>query len=157
MFQLKILLGVLVLLAAVASEEPREVNICDVMRLAGQLDGKVIRVRGLLRNSETPEEPSFDEFVPEGCSDAQGSQTVIHIVSPDVHFLSKPPRGYKPDMNSVRTAERIFRKAAADRKPVSATVEGVFQVLIRDGSAHPLHKQYAASIVVQALRGAKER
>ena len=157
MLQLKVILGVLVALTiASASEVPREVNICDVTRLAGQLDGKVVRVRGLLRNSDTSEDPSFDELVPEGCSNQEGSQTVIHIVSPDTHFLSHPPQGYKPDMNSVRRAEPIFKKAAADGKPVLGTVEGVFHAMRREIAVPPRHKQYSASIVIQALRGASE-
>lgn len=158
MLPLKVILGVLIVLsAATAGEKPREVNICDVMRLANQLDGKIIRVRGLLRNTDTPEDPSFDELVPERCSDVEGSQTVIHIVSPDGHFLANPPPGYKPDMNSARRVKPIFRKAALDEKPVLVTVEGFFRVL-HPGTRMPLpHKQYSALIVIQAYRGAKER
>ena len=85
----------------IASEEPRDVNICDLTRLADQLDSKLVRVRGILRNSETAAEPFFDELVPENCSDAEGRGMVIRIVSPDVHFLANLPHGYKPDMSSI--------------------------------------------------------
>lgn len=158
MLPLKVILGVLIVLsAATAGEKPREVNICDVVRLASQLNGKIISVRGLLRNSETPEDPYFDELVPERCSDVEDRQIVIHIVSPDAHLLANPPPGYKPDKKSVRRTEPIFKKAAADRKAVLVTVEGLFQVWHRDTRMPPRHKQYSEVIVVQAYRRAKER
>lgn len=147
----------IVLITASASEVPREVNICELIRLASQLDGKVVRLSGVLRNSETPEDPSFDELVPETCSDAKDRQTVVHIVSPDVHFLANPPQGYKPDMDSMRRAQSILKKAAVDGKSVSVKVEGVFQIVRQETSMPPRHKRYSASIVIQALREAKER
>ncbi len=142
---------------AIAGEKPRDVNICDVMRLADELDGRLIRIRGLLRNSGTIDDPYFDELVPEHCGDEGGRQTVIHIVSPDEHLLSNPPRGYKPDMISIRRVEPLFRKAAKDQKPVSITVDGILQIFRGEELRSPRHRQYSASIVIQALRDAKER
>jgi hypothetical protein len=154
----KLTIGIAVLVSgANASEPPREVNICKLIRLASQLDGKVIQVRGLLRNSDTPEDPSFDELVPESCPDAEGRRTVIHIVSPDAHFLAHSPQGYKPDMDSIRRAEPTLNKAAADARLVSATIEGVLQAVRPQSARAPRHKQYSAVIVIQALREAKER
>ena len=140
----------------IASEGPRDVNICDLTRLADQLDGKLVRVRGILRNSETAAEPFFDELVPENCSDPEGLRIVIQIVSPDVHFLANPPQGYKADMSSIRRAEPIFKNAAARSRPVAVTVEGVFYSARPQRSAPVRHKQYRGSIVLQALRAVKE-
>jgi hypothetical protein len=145
------------LAAVVAGGKPLQVDLCNLPLLANQLEGKVIRVRGVLRNSGTPEEPSFDELVPESCLDSEGRRAVIHVVSPDSHFLDNPPQGYKPDLSSVRRVEPIFRKAAANNKSVSVIVEGVLQTAQWETTAHPRHKQYSASIVIQAFRSAKER
>lgn len=142
---------------SVASDRPRNVNVCDLSRLAEQIDGKIVRVHGVLRNSDTMENPYFDELVGENCNGVDGGQVTIQVVSPDSHFLASPPPGYKPDFESVRRAEPVFKKAAADRRSVSATVEGVFYTSKQQTSSPARHRQYQASIVIQGLRDVKER
>jgi hypothetical protein len=51
-------------------------------------------------------------------TDSNGKQTAIQAVSPDVHFLANPPKGYKPDMNSAKTIDQILDKANAAGKKV---------------------------------------
>ena len=140
-----------------AEERPRDVRICNLGRVAQQLDGKLVRIIGILQNSDTSETPFFDELVGHGCKASEGEQVKIQIVSPDSHFLSNPPPGYKPDMDSVSRAEAVFERAAAHRRSVSATVEGVFYVSKQQGFGPIRHRSYSAFIVIQALRDVKER
>src|SRR5258707_15808924 len=95
--------GVLAIVSAsMASDRPRDVRVCDLKRLGGQLEAKIVRIHGILRNSSTPEDPFFNELVGEDCKDAEGGEITIQIVSPDSHFLANPPHGYTPDMESLR-------------------------------------------------------
>src|SRR5882724_9649645 len=107
--------------ASVMAESVREVDVCNLALRADQFEGKLVRVRGELRNSDRAENPFFDELVGEHCKKAQGGKITIQIVSPDSHFLANPPPGYKPDLYSVRQAEPVFKKAAADHRSVIAT------------------------------------
>ncbi len=141
----RFILGVCIV-ATATGQGPQNVNICDLISLAGELDGKLVRVRGIVRNSGSSSDPYFDELIPETCSTAEGRRTVIHIVSPDTHFLAHRPRGYRPDMNSVHRAESVFEKAAREGHSVSATVEGVFQSSTpKTSSASPRHREYAGT------------
>ena len=154
---LKSALSILFLCSAGAAEKPQEVSICDLRRVAEKVEGKVIRVRGLLRNSETRKNPFYDELVPQTCKEPDDRRLVFHVVSPDVHDLANPPSGYEPDMESVRQAERIFRIAARNDRTVSAVIEGVYRSTSEEKAQSSRHKQYSGVIIVQAIRDAKVR
>jgi len=146
----------IIALSSMASDRPRDVKICDLRRLASQLEGKIVRIQGSLRNSNTHEDPYFNELVGEDCRVAEGGQITIRIISPDGHFLANPPHGYHPDLDSVRRAESVLKKAIAEHRSVSATVEGAFYAE-RQISGFTPHKQYPANIVIQRLRDVKLR
>lgn len=145
--------------ACLASEPIRRFSVCDLVRTAVQLDGEIVKVYGVLQDSDPKREnPYFDELVSENCK-GKGmgeSQAKIQVVSPDSHFLANPPAGYKPDLNSIRRAELMAEKAAAHHRSLSATVEGVLYVP-KAASGVPRHRSYTAIIVVQAIRDTKER
>lgn len=152
-----IVLGIVPLVcSAWAQQRPRDVNICDLKRIARQMDGKIVRISGILLNSDTQETPFFDELVGQGCK-ATTEQVKIQVVSPDSHFLSNPPPGYKPDMDSVTRAEPIFERAAADHRSVYATVEGALYVTQGPTSGRVRHRRYQAVIVIQAIRSVREQ
>jgi hypothetical protein len=150
--------GILILACvAWAEERPHDVNICNLGRVASQFDGKIVRISGVLQNSDTSERPFFDELVGKSCKGTKGEQVNLQVVSPDSHFLSNPPEGYKPDMGSLSRAEPIFERAAAHHRSVFATVEGVFYVANQPISGPVRHRRYPAFVVIQALRDVKER
>jgi hypothetical protein len=85
---------------------------------------------------------------------------VIRVEPPDVHFLEKPPPGYKPDMGSARRLEEVIAKTLAKGqrgKEFSLTVEGMFYSggAKPDPSERPRHRWYPGYIVVQAYRDVK--
>jgi hypothetical protein len=131
---------------------PRAVSLCDLPQLGNQLEGRIIRISGVLRNTDARDNPSFDELTEE----CRGRLVRIQIVSPDSHFLDNPPAGYKPDTGSVRRAEPVFQKAAAEGRSVYATVEGVFYPASTQPPGPVRHRQYPAYIVIQAFRNVKE-
>jgi hypothetical protein len=139
------------------AKEPVALKGCELVRGISQFDGKVIRVRGVLQNSDGPDDAFFDEFLPDTCSEAPGRRIVIHVQSPDVHFLANPPRGYRPNMKSVQRVESLLKKAAADGRRVSVTIEGLLVVATSVTPTPARHKPYPASIIIAAIYEAKER
>jgi hypothetical protein len=132
---------------------PKQVlTVCDVVRSGERLNGNIIRVAGILRDAYSQsEDPYFDVLVDDNCKGVE-----IHVVSADSAFLANAPPDYRPDMRSVRRAERVVKKAATDGRELSATVEGVLYVQEKDDSPRPRHKWYPFIIVIQAVRDVKE-
>ena len=130
-------------------------SVCDVERLGEKLIGKIVTVRGVLRDaSPGSTDAFFDELVDQHCKEVE-----IHVASADSSFLANVPAGYKPDFASVRKAARIAEKAAVKGRSLSATVEGVLyrQEKAFDSSRTPRHKWYPFEIVVAAIRNFKEQ
>lgn len=147
----------------VAVGEPlRTISICDLFRDLPRLEGRIVKVRGLFEvTSPKRGNEYFDELVPENCGLSDQQEIRIKISSPDVHFLQSPPPGYKPDMASIRRADREVEKRLNQGKTIKrlvGTVEGV--VYSSEGDTRPQdslqkpqpHKRYPAYIIIQAIR-----
>lgn len=156
-----LLLNLLVWVPVSAQPSNVPLSICSVIREAGRFEGRVVAIRGILQDSSAgAEDVRFDELVADNCPGWDGEQIRIQVVSPDAHFLANPPRGYRPNMASIRRAERFYEKLLRDRgttRRIWATVEGVLYLPKQDplavGSAgKPSHREYTAYLVVQAIR-----
>ena len=127
-------------------------SVCDVAQSGKSLDGKLIRVTGVLRDAYSRVRNSyFDELVDDKCKDIE-----IHVGSADAAFLANVPRSYKPDVKSIQRAEAVAERAAAHGRKLSATVEGVLFVQEKDVSSAPRHKGYPFVLIIQAIRNVKE-
>lgn len=142
-------------------------TVCVVVRDVERLDGRIVVVRGILQDTDaSSSEPYFDELVGEDCTGSDGERPRVKVVSPDWHFLAKPPTGYRPDIASIRRADRFIAKLSRQGRPprkIWATVEGVIYFLKPESAtgsstgAKPSHKRYVAYIVVQAIRDLSEK
>ena len=133
-------------------------NLCELIRSGDKFDGKLIRVSGLLQDSDPNTiNPYFDELVSHDCNDVNGKPVKILIVSPDQHFLANAPAGYKPDLRSIHRAEIVAEQAAARHHSLRATVEGVYYVSKTASSTSARHRQYPAVLVLQSIRDVKEQ
>lgn len=155
-----VIIGSVLVYGCAAQTPPKTISVCDLVRNIQKLDGQVVKVQGILRSPNDPAIDSyFDEIVGDRCTGM--GEVVVHIVSPDSHFLAAPPKGYRPDFESVHRAENII--SAAQRKTSStrfvATVEGVavkLALLKSSDFARPLpHGNYAASVILAAIRNVK--
>jgi hypothetical protein len=137
-------------------------SVCDLIRDAPVLEGQIVSVHGILQNSGSGTgQPYYDELMADNCVGNGGKEIQIQIVSPDAHFLANPPRGFKPDMNSIRRVEDLLEKMEKEGrtvKQISCTVQGAFYApkpqssSALGGSDQYHHKLYQGYIVIQALR-----
>lgn len=150
------------LLAGLAYAVPPELSVCEVASAGGKLDGKMVRVSGVWRKA-FPAATIFEELVDDRCP-----ETEIHVVATDASLPYAPPSGYKPDLASIRKADRIARKALADKKDLRVTMVGVLYVqkkddyvpgkpLSKDLTVPPHHKWYPLVLLIRAIPDVKER
>jgi hypothetical protein len=148
--------------AAWAADEPdTTMTVCEVLRNARKLEGQLVRVRGVLQDAYPgASEPYFNELSGDGCTGLKTDRAVIRIDTPDVHFLKRPPPGYKYDAASAHRTERIIAEHIAKGRRLtglSATVEGVFYSggSRPDPSQRRRHRWYPGYIVIQAYLDVK--
>ncbi|MGJ5817136.1 hypothetical protein [Paludibaculum fermentans] len=157
-----LLAGVLVAFAPhfeAKGEKRKVVTVCQLLAAAEELDGRIVSVRGILKtSSDEAGAPYFDQLTGGACAGRAVADRTLQVVSPDAHFLAKPPSGYKPDEGSFRRAGRLLDKMLAAGQPVGgfdATVEGIFY----RGRSQPRlpvrHRQYPGYVVIQAIRNVK--
>jgi hypothetical protein len=151
-------IGSAVACGCMAQTPLKPISVCNLIQNIQHLDGQVVRVRGTLRSTGgSPADSYFDEMVGISCPGI--GDATVHIVSPDSHFLAASPRGYRPDFESVRKAEKLIAKAQSEGRSVPkfvATVEGVAVKLVSPehfGAGRPLpHGHYGADLILAAIR-----
>ena len=158
MYSQKIAKGVLIILSFVSStlvRQPRTISVCDIVSNPRNYDGKVVTIRGQFVASVGD---TFDELAPlqaEQCP-REVRYRNIGVKSPDVHFLSDPPKGWKADEASFdlanKTIDSLLEKDPKLRR-VLVTVEGA----VLYGGERPQAKVlrdpwYPAWIVISAFK-----
>lgn len=133
------------------------ITVCQLLADRVKYEGQLVRVRGSLRTDGVGSWP-FDELHGIGCAVSGVSNAVVKLVSPDVHFLAKPPANYRPDPGSAKRAERLLERELAKGHSVASfdvTIDGVF--FGDPGEARPSarHKQYSGYVVIQSFRRLK--
>lgn len=159
---MKTVVTVATILAGLASAAPAALSVCEVARAGEQLDGKTVRIRGVLREA-FPGAKLFDELADEGCP-----EITIHVVTTDVSLPHPPPPGYKLDMRSAEHAQRVAEKALASGHHLSATILGVLYAqkpedyvaakpLNKKVTIPPHHKWYPFVLLIEAVPEIKEQ
>jgi hypothetical protein len=136
-------------------------DVCNLIRDAAKLEGRIVIVSGILQASDpSSEKPYFDELIAENCSGLRTKRIRIQIVSPDSHFLANPPKGFNPDMDSVRRAEELLARSEKQGRrirQISATVAGVFyspqrQAATSRDSVTSRHEQYDGYLILESFK-----
>jgi hypothetical protein len=136
--------------SATSASEPT-LSVCTAASSAQHLDGKIVRVRGVLKQA-SPSAAFFDELFDDSCSEIK-----IHVISADSSFLAHAPKGYKPDPQSVERVQHLAAEAAVKGRDLTATVQGVFSVQKKEDYVQQRHKWYPLVLVIQGLSDVKER
>jgi hypothetical protein len=151
-----------VVIASLAAAPERALSVCEAARVSDQLDGKMVRISGVLRKAH-PALDLFDELVGTKCPGVE-----IHVVATVGSLPVPPPAGYKLDEKSTRMAQRVAEKALADGRDLSATIVGVLYVqkkqdyvparpLNKDVMVPPHHKWYPLVLLIESVPHIQER
>jgi len=151
-----------VIFGSLALATPPTMSVCETARVAGQVDGKTVRIKGVWRQAFSGD-GIFDELVDDKCP-----EVVIHVVATESSLPTPPPAGYTVDVASARHAKRVAEKALADGRNLSATIVGVLYVQKKEDyvPARPLnrevtipapHKWYPLTLLIESVPDLKER
>ncbi len=159
----KMALPACLLLGSVAlAESPRALSVCEAAKTGDHLDGETVRIKGVWRQA-FPQLGLFDELTDSACAGVE-----IRVVANAESAGHIPPADYKLDAKSTRIAQRIARKALADRRDLSATMVGVLYVqkkedyiparpLNKAATVSPHHKWYPMVLLIESVPEVKER
>lgn len=150
------------LLASRALAAPGSLSVCQAVQARDQLDGKIVRIRGVWREA-FPDSGLFDELIDGRCPGAE-----ILVVTTVASLPHPPPAGYRIDMKSAIRAQRVAEKALVDGRDLSATIIGVLYLQKKEDyvPARPLsvgvavpphHKWYPLVLLVESVPDVKER
>jgi hypothetical protein len=162
---MKIAVGLGLLCAILAAAPPDTISVCEAARYGDQLDGRIVRVRGVWRQA-FPQLAIFDIF--DEIVDAECPEIEVQVVSNGTSLPRPPPGDYKVDLRSVRKARRVAEKASANGRNVFATIVGVMYVVKKEDyvTARPLgtgiiipphHKWYPLVLLVESVPRIQEQ
>jgi hypothetical protein len=154
---------VLVPFPAVAAPPAGPITVCDFVKQVNVLNGRIVRVRGILKMFETDPDGATPDYLVATCPDLKKGIVKVRVEYPDVWFLKEPPKGYRLDKDSFLRTHKIVMSTLKDGKVKDryiATIAGQAYRSPPSSSPPPglhitLDGSYDAGIVVEGIYDAK--
>lgn len=103
-------------LAVVAAPAGDSVTVCDFVKQIDVLNGRIVRVRGILKMYETDPEGATPDYLVATCPNLKKGIVKVKVEYPDTWFLEKPLKGYRVDKDSFLRAHKVVMSTLKDGK-----------------------------------------
>lgn len=102
--------------AVAAPPRGEPMSVCDFVRQIKALDGRMVKVRGILHMVGTDLDEATPDYLSAKCPDLKKGIVEVRIEYPDVWFLKKPPKAFRVDKGSFVRARKVVMSTLKNGK-----------------------------------------